>query len=353
MNQESSFRAGRVVNKVGIKKPLLEEKTVEESRFKEEDYLWDFKNSYEWMQKIRKGLPPLIISVAITGGIQGKEMNPNLPETKEEQVEQTYDAYKAGASIVHVHARSPDNPSRVTSDSEVYREVNALIREKCPDIIINNSTGGGPGLSLDEKMAPIFAGPELASLNCGPFVTRITLPPRKPPLWGRDQEVHRDVCIPITYGDTERYARAMLENGVKPELEVYNPGQYWIVNNLIKKDLIKRPYLIQFVMGFQTGSYPTPKNLLAFLDELPPHSFFEVIGVGPFQLPMTVMAIILGGHVRTGMEDTLYYKKGQLCKSNAELVERVVRLAKELGREIATPTQARQMLGISLKPSTY
>jgi 3-keto-5-aminohexanoate cleavage enzyme len=305
------------------------------------------------MRRVRKGLPPLIISVAITGGVQGKEMNPNLPETRDEQVEQAYEAYKVGASIVHIHARCPDNPSRVSADPNVYREINGLIREKCPDVIINNSTGGSPGLSLEEKMAGIYANPELASLNCGPFVTRMTLPPRKPPLWGRDQEVFRDVCIPITYGDTERFAQAMLENGVKPELEVYHPGQFWIVNNLIAKNLIKKPYLIQLVMGFQTGSYPTPKNLLALTDELPPSSIFEVIGVGNFQVPMIAMAIILGGNVRTGMEDTIYYRKGQLCNSNAELVERVVRLARELNRDVATPMQARKMLGISVKPSVY
>lgn len=326
---------------------------MEELQLAEEEYLWDFKNSYEWMRKIRKGMPPLIISVAITGGIQGKEMNPNLPETMEEQAEQTHEAYKAGASIVHIHARCPDNPCQVSSDPRVFREINGLIREKCPDIIINNSTGGGPGLSLEEKMAGIYAGPELASLNCGPFVTRTILPPRKPPLWGRDQEVVRDVSTPITYGDTERYARAMLENNVKAELEVYNPGQLWLVNNLIQKDLIRKPYLIQFVMGFQSGSYPTPKNLLAFVDELPPHALFEVIGVGNYQLPMITMAIILGGHVRTGMEDTVYYKKGQLCENNAELVERVVRLARELNREVAYPMQAREMIGISPEPSTY
>jgi 3-keto-5-aminohexanoate cleavage enzyme len=327
--------------------------TLDDLKLNEEDYIWDFKNCYEWMSKIRKGLPPLIISVAITGGVQGKEMNPNLPETKEEQTEQAYEAYKTGASIVHIHARRPDDPSKVSSDPSVFREINGLIREKCPEIIINNSTGGGPGLSLEEKMAGIYANPELASLNCGPFVTRMTFPPRKPPLWGRDQEVHRDVCTPITYGDTERYAKAMLENGVKPELEVYNPGQFWIVNNLIGKDLIKKPYLIQLVMGFQTGSYPTFKNLLGLIDELPSSSIFEVIGVGNFHVPMIAMAILLGGHVRTGMEDTIYYRRGQLCRSNAELVERVVRLAKELNREIATPMQARKMLGISQKPSAY
>jgi 3-keto-5-aminohexanoate cleavage enzyme len=326
---------------------------MEEVKFSEGDYLWDFKNSHEWMQRVRKGLPPLIISVAITGGVQGKEMNPNLPETRDEQLGQVHEAYKVGASIVHIHARCPDNPSRVSADPNVYREINELIREKCPDVIINNSTGGGPGLSLEEKMAGIYANPELASLNCGPFVTRMTLPPRKPPLWGRDQEVQRDVCIPITYGDTERYAQVMLENEVKPELEVYHPGQFWIVNNLIAKNLIKKPYLIQLVMGFQTGSYPTPKNLLALIDELPPSSIFEVIGVGNFQVPMIAMAIILGGNVRTGMEDTIYYRKGQLCNSNAELVERVVRLARELNRDVATPMQARKMLGISLKPSVY
>jgi 3-keto-5-aminohexanoate cleavage enzyme len=325
---------------------------MEELKFGDEDYLWDFRNSYDWMNRVRKGLPPLIISVAITGGVQGKEVNPNLPETKAEQVEHTYEAYRAGASVVHIHARCLDNPSTVSSDPEVYREINGSIRERCPDIIINNSTGGGPGLTLEEKMAGIYANPELASLNCGPFVTRMTLPPRRPPLWGRDQEVHRDVCVPMTYGDTEKYARAMLDHGVKPELEVYHPGQFWIVNNLIRKDLIKKPYLIQFVMGFQNGIYPTPKNLLALIDELPPNSIFEVMGVGSFQVPMIAMGIILGGNVRTGMEDTIYYRRGQLCHSNSELVERVVRLARELNRDIATPMQARKIFGIPLKASS-
>jgi 3-keto-5-aminohexanoate cleavage enzyme len=142
----------------------------------------------------------------------------------------------------------------------------------------------------------------------------------------------------------------MLENDVKAELEVYNPGQLWLVNNLIQKELIRPPYLIQFVMGFQTSSFPTPANVLALINELPPQSMFSLIGVGPFQLPMNVFSVMMGGHVRVGMEDNLYYKKGEKLKSNAQLVKRIKKIAEEMNREVATVAQAREMLGPPLKP---
>ena len=119
------------------------------------------------------------------------------------------------------------------------------------------------------------------------------------------------------------------------------------------RGLVDPPYDFQFVMGFQTSSFPTPANLLGLVNELPPQSIFSVIGVGYFQIPMNVMGIMLGGHVRVGMEDNLYYAKGQKLKSNAELVARIVRIAKEMNREIATPAQAREMLGISQEPTQY
>jgi len=317
------------------------------------DFIWDYLNPHSYMEKTRRGLPPLIISVAITGGVHGKETNVNLPELPEEQAEQTYDCYKAGASIVHVHARRPDNPSLVSSNPEDYRKINALIREKCPDIIINNTTGGTPGMTNEERLSSLEANPELASLNCGPFVLRMSLKARKPPLTGRKEDVFMDMCVPVSYADTELYAKAMKEKGIKAELEVYNEGQFWLVDNLIRRKLIDPPYLIQFVMGFSAGTYPTPMNLLMMIQNLPPNSLFEVIGIGINQNTMTIMSMILGGHVRVGLEDNVSYQRGNLADNNAQFVERIVRLAKEIEREVAAPKLARKVLGISEKPSQY
>ncbi len=317
------------------------------------DYIWDYSSHYAYLEKIRTGMPPLIITVAITGGVHGKEVNPNLPELPEEQAESTYKCYKAGASVVHIHARDPENPAVPTSNPDVYRKVNSLVREKCPDIIINNTTGGAPGMPMEERIKCTEANPELASLNCGPFMFDFKLEARKPPLFGRPEDMRVRICMPVTYDETEFYAKTMRERGIKPELEVYNDGQMWVVNNLIRKNLIDPPYFIQFVMGFITGAYPTPLNLLMMIQQLPLNSIFEVIGIGNSQIPMNTMGILMGGHVRVGMEDNVYYKRNVLADSNAQFVERIVRLAKDMGREIATPKQARQMLGISETPSQY
>jgi len=318
-----------------------------------EDYMWDYRDPYQWMAKVRQGLPPLIISVAITGGVQGKEMNENLPETPEEQAEQTKEAYEAGASIVHVHARNPEVQWMTTSDPEVYRKVNAMIRDKCPDIIINNTTGGGPELTMEQRMASIYANPELCSLNLGPFVLKVPLEERAEPLPHPRPALVFDRCLPCSYDDVETFARTMKEKGVKPEMELYHGGQYWVMQDLIMEGLIDPPYDVQYVMGFQTSAFPTPANVLALVNELPPQSLFFVIGVGHYQLSMNVLSIMLGGHVRVGMEDNLYYARGRKLKSNAELVARIARIAREMNREVATPQQAREMLGISQEPSSY
>jgi len=320
------------------------------------DYMWDYGNPYKWMEKIRvglSGLPPLIVTCAITGGVHGKELNENLPETPEEQAKQTHEAYRAGCSIVHVHARNPECWWLTSSNPDHYRKINGLIREKCPDIIINNTTGGGPELSTEERMASIYANPELCSLNLGPFMLKMPMRERKEHLPNPRQEMLFDRGIPCSYADISLYAKTMKEKGIKPEMELYHPGMYWVVQDLMAQQLIEPPYDIQFVMGFQTGSFPTPANLLGLINELPPQSIYFVIGVGSSQIPMTVMGIMLGGHVRVGMEDNVYYGKGRRLESNAEAVERIVRIAKDMGREIATPQQAREMIGISSTPSKY
>jgi 3-keto-5-aminohexanoate cleavage enzyme len=307
---------------------------------------WRHGDTYEWMEHVRGGLGPLIVTCALNGGVQGKESNPALPETPEELAQAAYDAWNAGASAVHVHARDPGNLADCTQRADVFREINARIRERCPDLIVNNTTGGGPTVTMDDRYEGLEALPELASLNLGPDMSRFRIPPRPEPLAHPHDGFLYDDCIPFTYGIVEQLARRMRERGIKPELEVYQPGQYWVSRFLIDEGLVERPYLHQFVMGYQTSSYPTPWALAELVRDLPDGSVFSVCGIGPFQLPMTTMSMLLGGHVRVGLEDNVYYARGRKLAGNGEAVERAVRLAGELNREVATPAQARELLGL-------
>lgn len=316
--------------------------------------LWDFRNPYEWMKKTAtSSMPPLVICVAITGGVQGKEANPNLPEAIEEQVEQTYACYKAGATMVHTHTRDPESMGDCTGDPKRIRLLNAKIREKCPDIIINNSTSAAYGMSIDDRVACLDANPESASLNLGPDMYKLKIKERKAPLQHPKEEQMLDACTMASYHEIATFAKMMKERGIRPEMEMYHPGQYWVVRDLIEQGVIEPPFHIQYVLGYVTSIFPTPANLISLVNELPPQTDFSVAGLGPYQLPMCMMSIILGGHVRVGMEDNVYYKKGELLKDNAQAVERIVRLSTEMNRPIATPAQAREMLGFSATPSQY
>ncbi len=320
---------------------------------KPEEYMWDYRNPYQWMEKVMtSSFPPMMITCAITGGVQGKEMNENLPETAEEQADAVYEVYKAGAVSVHLHARNPDCHWLTTNNKDHYSKLNKLIRERCPDIIINNTTGGGPNLSTEERMCCLYAdpAPDMASLNLGPFVLKVPLKERKEPLKFPRPAMVFDQCIPASYADINLYAKTMKEKGIKPEIELYHPGQYWVIQDLLSGKNLDTPLMIQFVMGFQTSSFPTPANVLSLINELPPNAMFSLIGVGPFQIPMNTLSVMLGGHVRVGMEDNLYFKKGEKIKSNAQMVERIKKIAELMNREVATIKQAREMLGLPAKP---
>jgi len=318
---------------------------------------WNYNDVNEYLRLVRRQeMPPLIISVAVTGGVHGKETNPNLPETPEEQAQQAYEAYKAGASIVHIHARDPKTGyASPSTNPEHYREINRRIRELCPDIIINNTTGGGLGLSTEERMRSLEADPEIASLNMGPLAWKAILKKREPPLTGRSEDVLMDSVWPPTFSwrETELFAQRMLEKNIKPELEVYHQGQFQLVYNLMEKSLLKKPYWIQLVLGAPSAALPTLANIISMLSHVPPDSMVSVAAIGPFQLPLTTIAIAMGLNIRVGLEDNVYYRRGEQAKSNAQLVERAVRIAKELNREIATSAQAREMLGLSKEPKQY
>jgi 3-keto-5-aminohexanoate cleavage enzyme len=317
------------------------------------NYIWDYTDSYEFMQHTADGMPPLIICVACNGGVQGKEYNSNLPETPDEIADSVFASYQAGASMVHIHARDPRNLASCARTTEVWCEVNSKVRERSPDIIINNTTGGGMDMTMNERLSCLDANPEVASLNLVPDMSKFRLKARRTPLPHPHPEVEYDDCLPFSYKIVNRFAAEIKKRGIKAELETYHPGGAWVIRDLIENDLIEKPYWIQTVMGYQTSSFPTVENVVGLLREFPQDSLWLCSGIGQFQLPMTTLAILMGGHVRVGMEDNIYYRRGEKLRSNAQVVERTVRIAHELNREIATPAQARQMLDLSETPSNY
>ncbi|MGC2775484.1 MAG: 3-keto-5-aminohexanoate cleavage protein [Bradyrhizobium sp.] len=273
----------------------------------------------------------LIITAALTGGFHGKEANPALPETPDEIAQAAYDCWQAGASIIHMHAR--DRNGRPTADPQVYAEILDKVRSRC-DAITQVSTGGGPGLTPDERIRAIEVGPEMASLNMGTLVrTRFA----------------ENTMFLNTRPQIQSYAQAMLDRGIKPELEVYGHSMMVDVEILIRKDLLKKPYYINFVLGMShQGALPAePRHLLSLIEYLPAGAIFNVSGLGAGQLPLTTLSMLLGGHSRVGLEDNVYYAKGELARDNAQLVERTVRIARELGRDIASPKEARDILQLA------
>lgn len=325
-------------------------------------YVEDYCDKAKYLDKIsRSGLakfPPLIISCAITGGNQGKESNPNLPEEIDEQVQQTYDAYNAGASVVHIHGRGPE-PEMMgynTSDPNVYKKVNALVREKCPDIIVNNTaicgrwwtTEGGMG---EPTMPSVTARPEVASIDITNYSQKLLKRKRPAPLQGIPEDYINELGYAISETDIHNAIAKMDEYGVKPEFEMFGMQDIHFLNDLVKKGLVQEPYWCSMIFG-SLFNYQTPEMLRATMELLPRKSLLNVIATGPAQFPFLAMAIVMGCHVRVGMEDNFYVAKGQLAESNAQLVEKIVRIATELGRPIATPAQAREMMGLG-EPRQY
>ena len=312
-----------------------------------------YTDSYDFMERVRTGMPPLIICVACNGGIQGKEANEFIPETADEIAESVQGAYEAGAAMVHIHARNPKQLTEGAREADTWREVLRKVRHRCPEIIINATTGAGPGMTMEERASSLAAGPEVASLNLAPDMSKFKLKERLAPLPSPRPALEIDECIPFTYGQIHQFAAEMNKRGIKPELELYHPGCAWVVRYLIENDLIEKPYWMQTVMGYQTGSFPTVENIIQLLKEFPDGGLWLCSAIGPYQLPLTTLATLMGGHVRVGLEDNVYYSRGKKAKSNAELVKRTVRIAAELNRAVATPAQARSMIGLRSQPSQY
>lgn len=269
------------------------------------------------------------ISVATTGGHHGKEANPNLPTQPEEVAKDIQACEEAGASIVHLHAR--DDEGENTKDLARYQELQDAIGEYCDDIIVNFTTGGGGLYSREERIAPILETeprPEIATVDLGPInfgQTRTAVNTRE---------------------QNEEFAERMRDAGVKPELELFNPGHIPEAKHLIEEGLLEEPYWATVIFGMQNGMPASPQNLITFVENLPDPVEWQCLAVGKHQLPLTTMAMAMGGHVRVGMEDNIYYRKGKLAESNAQFVRRAARIADELNRPVATPDEAREMLGL-------
>lgn len=282
----------------------------------------------------------LIITAALTGAQQGKETNPNLPEQPDEIISQAIDCWRAGAAVVHIHAR--DKQGKATSDVAVFRQIVDGIRAAGCDVVINLTTGGAiAGLPLAERIAVVpELKPEIASFSVGAaMVGRYD---------AEKQRWARDFTMPISYAEMETIARTMLAHGVKPELEVYDPAMLNNIALLREQGWLADPLWINFVMGIPGQvTAATPKNLLHLVEGLPPGAHWLVSAIGGrAHWAMAAVAMAMGGHVRTGLEDNVYLERGVLAGGNAQLVEKMVRLAREIGREPASPEEARGILGL-------
>ncbi|QKY19747.1 3-keto-5-aminohexanoate cleavage protein [Halolamina sp. CBA1230] len=268
---------------------------------------------------------PLIVTAALTGGVHGKEANPNVPETPAEVAEAAAAAEEAGASILHLHARE-DSGERAFS-TERFQELTDAVREATDDVVIQHSTGGtaAPDALRAEPLRTDPA-PEMASLDMGPL------------------NRYQHLTSENTRALVDALHEEMQARGIKPELEVFNGGH---LNESLRiwDDLDEPPY-VNLVFGGGTTTIPSPRNLLNMVENVPDGAEFNVLAFGPHQLPLTTMGILLGGHVRVGLEDNLYYRKGEQAESNAQLVERTVRIAEELGRPVASTAEAREILGL-------
>ncbi|MBS29472.1 MAG: 3-keto-5-aminohexanoate cleavage protein [Alphaproteobacteria bacterium] len=289
----------------------------------------------------------VIVTIAPTGGMASKEQNPNIPTQPEEISDDVYRCYDAGASVVAVHARRPDD--QATCNPEIYRDINERIRDKC-DIILNNSTGGGINgdmlkestdgfleISWEERLKGMEAGAEMCTLDPTTIVATFE---------------GREIVMNTSPERCRELASKMQDKGIKPEWEVFSPTHLLQdVMNLLKAGLDEPPYFINFVLGadrgFQGAMPYSPKILQAMVDLMPESANFNVSAIGPSQLNAALQSLLLGGHVRVGLEDNLYFERGVLA-NNVQLVERVVRIIRELGMEPATPEEAREIMG--LKP---
>ena len=269
----------------------------------------------------------LVITVATTGAWPGKKDTPYVPLQPREIADEVYRCWKAGAAIAHIHVR--DDEGLASMSFEKFKDTVGLIRERC-DIILNLTTSGGLGVSDEDRMRPFMElKPEMASFDAGSMN------------WA-----HSAVFL-NTPSFLEKLGKTMQEYGVKPELEIFDAGMVYNTLYYLEKGVLKEPLHFQFVLGAPGGIAATVENLVFLKGLIPQNATWSAFGIGKMHLPILLTSLALGATgVRVGMEDNIFYSKSVLAKSNVEFVERVKRLASEIGREIATPDEARNILGL-------
>jgi 3-keto-5-aminohexanoate cleavage enzyme len=266
-----------------------------------------------------------IITVATTGAWPTKEHNPNIPLTPREIADDVLECYQAGAAIAHLHMRDKDGKG--TMSKELFAETVGMIRQKCPDVVLNLTTSGDLNATDETRVAHLKElKPEMASYDSGTMN------------W-----MHSTLFVNHP-SFLEMAAKVMLDNGIKPEVEVFDASFFYNAMYYAKKGLIKMPMHLQFCLGAAGGTTATVENLVYLKSLIPADCTWSAFGIGAQALPITFAAIALGGHIRVGMEDNVFYAKNRLAKSNAEFVERTVRLIKEANNEVATSKDARQIL---------
>lgn len=268
----------------------------------------------------------IIITAAICGAEVTKKDNPNVPYTVKEIAEEAQRAYNEGASIIHLHVREDDGTP--TQSYKRFKECFDAIRERCKDVIIQPSTGGAVGMSDEERLAPLKLYPETASLDCGTLNFGPT-----------DIFVNTEKTI-------RNFASKMIEEECKPEIEVFDKGMIDTSLRLLKDGFLLQPLHYNFVFGVQGGISATVRDFSFMKESIPQGSTYTVTGVSRYQFPMVAISAVEGGNVRVGFEDNIYLERGRKAVSNGELVAKAVRISREVGREIATPDEARKILNL-------
>ncbi len=269
---------------------------------------------------------PVIVTAAVVGAEVTRAQSPAVPYTPEEIARAAIDAWRAGAAVIHLHARWPDG--RPSQDPVHFREIIDRIRGAGCDAVIQCSTGGAVGMSIDERLGSLVDGAEMGTLNMGTMN------------FGDDVFVN-------ARPDIVRVASRLRERRLVPECEIYDAGMLDTLRWLLEKGHLSAPYHVQFVLGVPGGLSAGERNLRFLVEGMPEPAHWSVAGVGRHQLPMAELSLRLGGHVRVGLEDNLYVDKGVLAKGSDELVGRAVALARRAGRAPATPAQARRLLGLA------
>ena len=294
----------------------------------------------------------VIISCAITGSIHTPSMSPHLPVTADDIARQAIGAAEAGAAILHLHAREAGT-GRPTQSIEEYNKFLPVIRDGCNGII-NITTGGGLGMTMDQRLAAAnHFRPEIASMNMGSFNFNISGAAKRGSFahdWEKPYlEMTTDFILSNTFAQIERALTALSEHGTRFEFECYDVGHLYNLAHFVDRGMIKPPFFVQSIFGILGGIGPDPENLMHMkttADRLFGNEYYlSVLAAGRHQFPLVTMGAILGGNVRVGLEDNLYLSKGQLAPSNAAMVAKIRRILEELSLAIATPDEARAMLG--------